>query len=889
VLRGLGRYVLFLVFLDLCLCFVWEEESFGHDSDDRTPQTISAGRLKGYMSRSPRTPLEIDFIRHCGGSVDMSVKSRENRNSIHGCDTPNQSRSSRYSITPQYSRSPRILSDISSNVRRSVGAAEKLAQKRSSQYSFIDPDDGESSTLTFSLQALLVRHEAYVADAEEERKRMMATIEHLEGSKLELETENAKTIEENRNLLNTLEELNNTVSDSDARIQSLTTTLLSTQAELHRLSVMASRASQLEEELMRLEAEQELLSSTVVTTKADEKSALQRWKRAERALADLHDQVERIEREATEERERHVEVLGRLERRRAVERELDGAAGRLKGAAAATQMEKGKSSVVSHFVKDILQDNANLQIGIVELRDMLLSSNEEVEALREQLMLHQPIENDDTPRQRSLQSELPDLEEEFTPTPTVSSEVHVHHHYHAAPQLAKLEKPILKKRPKKKRHAISSGLFTPPPGMILQKSTAAAVSTTAAILNHTSTSVPPSPQPNRANRWSVQSNQTRSSFALSSVPSSPQSIFDRSFGNFPIDESRPTSPESNYQLSPPGLGFFMGKGKQREDAQYRSFSSPGHFSKASVSSTKATAFGGLHTTAEEADDEHEHEQAGMQTSTESESPGADEEADCALEESDTDFFNPHSIYQPSLRRSASHESILSVNALDLAELRSKRSISTIRHNGSGLTPFSATPYDGMSSSPGTMFSNSVATARPVSRRYDSQNMLSQLHTPSMSSLRSGATLAEQRSPGLGKRVGGWVWGKWGVNPAPTPTSGSGLKSSGSSQSSGISSAKSPLSSPSVRPSDLSAIKDVASAPQLVVEPPKTSVPATAAEPIKSPGELAAEAWFKARSPGVNQSGPIPGYKLPPKLPRVVQVTTVDTEGLKHALGEAPSP
>ena len=61
--------------------------------------------------------------------------------------------------------------------------------------------------LTFALQALLLRHEAYVADSERERHQMMDTIERLESEKLALEAKNAQTIKANRDLLDQLEQL----------------------------------------------------------------------------------------------------------------------------------------------------------------------------------------------------------------------------------------------------------------------------------------------------------------------------------------------------------------------------------------------------------------------------------------------------------------------------------------------------------------------------------------------------------------------------------------------------------------------------------------------------------------------------------------------------------
>ncbi|EOD43659.1 hypothetical protein UCRNP2_9655 [Neofusicoccum parvum UCRNP2] len=249
------------------------------------------------------------------------------------------------------------------------------------------------ASLTFCLQALLQRHEAYIADSEAERRRMAAKIETLEHEKADLEARNARTVQENRALLDQLEALNNAASETDSHCHELTAALMETQEELQRMTNLAARAESLERQLAELEKEQMELTNKLHTTAGEEKSAIKRWRKAEQTIAVLTEQVERIEKEAKEERERHVEVVSRMERRRAVERELETAAGRLKGAAAAKagHHDKTGTNVVSHFVKDILQDNANLQLGIVELRDMLMNSNDEVERLREQLLLHQPM------------------------------------------------------------------------------------------------------------------------------------------------------------------------------------------------------------------------------------------------------------------------------------------------------------------------------------------------------------------------------------------------------------------------------------------------------------------------------------------------------------------
>ncbi len=80
-------------------------------------------------------------------------------------------------------------------------------------------------SLTFSLQALLVRHEAYMAEAEEERSKLIANVNKLEAENKHLEATNTRIIEENRGLLNQLEDINDTVTESNAQVQTLTTTL----------------------------------------------------------------------------------------------------------------------------------------------------------------------------------------------------------------------------------------------------------------------------------------------------------------------------------------------------------------------------------------------------------------------------------------------------------------------------------------------------------------------------------------------------------------------------------------------------------------------------------------------------------------------------------------
>ncbi|CAK7218048.1 hypothetical protein SEUCBS140593_003411 [Sporothrix eucalyptigena] len=459
--------------------------------------------------------------------------------------------------------------------------------------------------------SLLERHEAYMADAERDRAELIKRIGKLEMDKKELEAENAKKIQENRALLDQLETLNTTVSDSDTHIKMLEASLQSSQQIIRRLEGAAERAEDMERHLAVLEAEQAVLQNNLVTSESEARSAIQRWKRAERGLADLQHQLDMMEKEAREEQERHQEIMDRMERQRAIEKELNTAAGRLKGAAATKSLQEARngagSAVVSHFVRDLLQDNANLQLGMAELRDMLMTSNDEIQALRDQLMYHQPMIQNNASAASTLRAELEtellshiselddgeqqDAQETYdasnsleaietsimlsTPAtprtgrhqPSLSQEFHIHHHYHVSSSGKKMET----KKPRKKRAGLSPTVFTPPPAALSTPSTPLYRPSLPSLPYHqdAAASTPGSSPPSRhahhmsrdsistamsgpSNRWSLFSDQP-SDFSMSSVPSSPrtdprQSVFDRT----PLsDVSMPVSPTTSVDpLSP---------------------------------------------------------------------------------------------------------------------------------------------------------------------------------------------------------------------------------------------------------------------------------------------------------------------------------------------------
>ena len=687
-------------------------------------------------------------------------------------------------------------------------------------------------TLTLAgldLQAIIARHEPFMLEAEDERNQMSVSIGRLENEKKELESANSRMIKENRDLLDQLEDMNNNIADSDTHIKSLTATLESTRSELERLTVLAARTTQLESQLSAIEAEQLVLREDIAVKEDSHKTAVQRWKAAERTIGHLHEQVDRIEREAKDECQRHAEVVERLERRRVVELELETAAGRLKGAAAATTLGKDSrgSNVISHFVKDILQDNANLQMGIVELRDMLMGSNAEVENLREQMLEHQPISQ---PDRSPLKDELAELSTESA-KPELHPELHVHHHYHAPTRAegAARERFVTPRRPKKKRNVVMSGVFTPPSRVRTVRSSGTSTpSSAAAILSQTSVSIPPIAQPAG---WSLQSPRTRSSVAASTVPNSPQSAYRSSslfdYADNTLDMSRPTSPESVASESP----FLPAKlGKRSSSTSQRSFSTP------------IVA--------------RSHSPAPLNISRNFPGHGKVRESfiDDGLSEIDTNYFDHATIIEEPedepvevsmmaslqlpttsdpegpamqpfphrLRRSTSHESILSTTSTDISMLRTQHT--RLLASGQGLKSRTSISITRPRIEPviNSMSASAAPSLSSSSRSQDSKSY--------NRSILSGMTSHSQDGPEkqtLGERVGGWVWGKWGIAP---------MASTGSLRA-------------------------------------KAALGGTLGE------------GGKMRAAGVNQVGQVRGLRAPRRTPSKVEVDGIDEGSLREILDE----
>ncbi|RHZ53379.1 uncharacterized protein CDV56_106047 [Aspergillus thermomutatus] len=726
-----------------------------------------------------------------------------------------------------------------------------------------------SSSLTFALQALLHRHESYMAEAEEDRRRLLTNIENLEREKRQVEAENARIIEENRGLLEQLDSLNKAVAESDAHAKSLVATLDSTEAELRKVTMSAARAAELEVQLAQMEAEQSRLQETLQNAQEDSKSAVQRWKKAECTLRDLHDQVDRIEKEAREERERHTELIQRMERRRAVERELDGAAGRLKGAAAAQELGRnhGNPNVVSRFVRDILQDNANLQMGIIELREMLESSNQEVQNLRDQILSHQPLTSAGEDDEREPRPPSTTLNHELEPKESrrVSQEFHIHHHYHT-PSISvgsKKDKTTIFRRSKKRRSlGAATVMHSASTSQMSRKSLhqpQSSVSSTSTILSQTSVSIPPAAA---SHRWSL-----RSPAADSSLASSPQSgyrassIFDRVERG--SESSQPTSPESTAFSSP----IMVSRHKSVPfDIPFRPLDGlDGTERVGDDSMHMAYDYFGDHTNYAELDRRPLQSVIPEEMEDSSSTQYAESVPDRPPAIPDDVFSTPHS---PTLRRRQSHESLFSIAGMDI-HTPSRRPSRISDHLQSSLpirAPRRIISPSPELFSPSPVISTSTVTADrepPKTSEHSPRKFLATvagrnraadaLWAVSADSGSTESTVTPNRKTSLSRRVGGWVRGRWGI--AAVSADGN---------------AKPQVESDALAPEN--------------TDSPGPARPSSAGA-RRSRSSFDAVPNLRYRYPGVNQTGPIMGLRPPPRAPVLLHAEQLDEGLLRESLAE----
>ncbi|ODQ53438.1 hypothetical protein SAICODRAFT_18925 [Saitoella complicata NRRL Y-17804] len=379
-------------------------------------------------------------------------------------------------------------------------------------------------------QALLNRHEV-----------MVEAVKKLEVRNKELEEENQRTIRENRELLERLESLNNSLSVADSQVESLNHSLAQTEAELARFRHMASRAQTLDDQLCSVELEKSEIQQELEHSRRNERSAEARWHKAQKQLEELQMQMEAMEREVMEEREKTKDFWEKLEEKRK-ETKLE-------------VVKQPKEDVLDNpqmatFVADLLATNQNLETSTSELRALLSSTQDEVALLREQLLLHQRQEDDDDKKPVSLDKSIG---MHMPPRKATSQELHHHHHhyYHLAdpnlpptPGTSRIRSTTTDgviKHPPRARYQAPGAMLTPArsgkmvsrkrsivgmPGMSLKSGPVTSLIRDAA----TSSSMPATPSPLEVRRASSKKQKTpsilRSTSSSTSSSRTQSTIFD---------------------------------------------------------------------------------------------------------------------------------------------------------------------------------------------------------------------------------------------------------------------------------------------------------------------------------------------------------------------------
>ncbi|KAF1935159.1 hypothetical protein EJ02DRAFT_439415 [Clathrospora elynae] len=217
--------------------------------------------------------------------------------------------------------------------------------------------------------------------------------------------------------------------------------------------------------------------------------------------------------------------------------------------------------------------------------------------------------------------------------------------------------------------------------------------------------------------------------------------------------------------------------------------------------------------------------------------------------------------RPGLRRHTSHESLISVSGMDIHTLQSRPSQLLYSNAARFATP-------GSSGSVGPELTPWTATAHgTLSNKTSRSSMLNRdLLYSSIANQKRGPRKSDGPQPSSGpditKRVGGWVFSKWGASPAPAPAPTSPTATA--------------TRAPSILSQETKSTQDT-----------QSNEGTTATRDDAGGSSSKTKDKPKLRPSGVNQNGPIWGFFDEfPDAPAKVVVQDYDREALGEALAEA---
>lgn len=607
-------------------------------------------------------------------------------------------------------------------------------------------------SLSWSLQALLVRHETYVAESEEERATLRTTVASLTDDNERLQSEREALTAHNKSLLCQVDIANNATAQSDIHIASLQTTLLSAETELIKLDDLVRRTAQLEHELEQHELDRAAINSTLALRTQQEQLATERWQTAEKNINTLEQRLRAIEADAKFEKLRQRSSFANFRTP-----EIDDTEGPVRLAANTAYKRSScgrpESGTVSTFVKEILQDNATLQLSLVEVQELLVASDGELQRLRQHLSLSHKSSLEDLDNHNQSQSRRDSTLAPNLVKPNAQA-VHVHHHYHGPQKRTEPRKGIqLLRRPSKRRTNASSAHL---PSISLHHTRQDSVSNDMPIpLSAVSTLVSsPTLQQNR--QWSLDSAQPPRSFASSSRTASVASMFDRNTNDSAQFSSRPTTPGLESPILPHNR---MSRPPQRISASFFDSldndvgicpSSPSLPPLNRLSVPRRRAFPG------EADDEDfivEHSLVDFGKQVASKPLAATKRR--SFTDDDLDDLGGHGLRLQSMQRIASQDSLISISGMDVH--LSNRQVPSVVQNPSS----SRQPSRAVSTQP-VLNATMIHAHRATSTTQNSHSLLSGVASDKRQVSSSSATA----NSGIGKKVGGWMF-KWGSSATET--------------------------------------------------------------------------------------------------------------------------
>lgn len=269
--------------------------------------------------------------------------------------------------------------------------------------------------------------------------------------------------------------------------------------------------------------------------------------------------------------------------------------------------------------------------------------------------------------------------------------------------------------------------------------------------------------------------------------------------------------------------------------------------------------------------------------------------------------------RPSIRRRNSHDSLVSISGMDihLAQNNNPRSALALLRGGAAnkhhFAPAPSSARKVSATQPLASVTEYTAISRPGLDNTPSASMMA------LSGIRNADTTnSTTPTKGLIGSVGGWVRGKWGVAPTKSvadlrsaataspartflPASPSAqyrpsVAHAATSPATVQSSAVSQRSLETISTSNSQSSTGTRATHTKLLDVPKSTRSITIAHRDNNQdlSNGLASSFFAGRNPGINQSGPIPGFAAAvaaKKAPIEIQATRVDVEGLKEVLGE----